>query len=277
MEPSLGQIMRLVVGAGVETFVATAGRALEEDRLPPADHRPWPLPREPWVMAQGWHNMLFAHWRVAPASLARFVPDGLTLDTRDGSAWLGITAFVVAGARVRGTPAIPGVSTFAEVNVRTYVTAENRPGVLFLSLDAASVAAVLGARAWFRLPYHVAAGQAVARDGWIAFESRRDHPGAPVGVFRARYRGGRRRRLPGGEPLARWLVERYCLYCSADGTLLRADVHHVPWPLEPAEAAIEENTLADGFGLTLEGPPLLYFSPGVDALVWPPRAVETRA
>src|SRR6266550_2335168 len=100
MDGSLGQLMRVVIGAGVETFVAAAGQALEHDALPPADHRPWALPREPWVMAQAWQNALFIHWPLPPATLRRFVPPGVALDTRDGTAWLGITAFVVSGARI---------------------------------------------------------------------------------------------------------------------------------------------------------------------------------
>jgi uncharacterized protein len=275
MAGSLGQLMRTVIGAGVETFVATAGRTLEENAPPPAAHRPWPLPREPWVMAQGWKNMLFAHWPVRPAALRRFVPRGVALHTYDGTAWLGITAFVVTDARIRGVPAVPGLSTFAEVNVRTYVTADDKPGVLFLSLDAASVAAVLGARAWFRLPYFMAAGQVERHGGWVHFSSRRDHPGVPAGRFSARYRASRTRRLPGGHELTRWLVERYCLYCAADDTLLRAEIHHEPWPIEAAEAVIQENTLADAAGVSIEDrKTLLHFSPGVDAVIWPPRVVE---
>jgi uncharacterized protein len=273
--PSLGQVMRTVIGAGVETFVATAGRTLEDSALQPATHRPWPPPREPWVMAQGWKNMLFAHWPVRPAALRRFVPRGVTLHTYEGTAWLGITAFVVADARIRGVPAVPGLSTFAEVNVRTYVIADDKPGVLFLSLDAASVAAVLGARAWFRLPYFMAAGQAERRAGWVHFTSRRDHPGVPAARFSARYRASDTRRLPGGAALTRWLVERYCLYCGADGALLRAEIHHEPWPIEPAEAVIEDNTLADAVGVSVEDrEALLHVSRGVDAVIWPPRVVE---
>jgi uncharacterized protein len=275
MDGALGQAMRTVIGAGVEMFAATAGRALESDTPPSADHRPWPLPDSPWVMAQAWQNALFAHWPLKPAALRRFVPPGVALDLFDGVAWLGITAFVVAGARIRGVPALPYVSTFAEVNVRTYVTRDDKPGVLFLSLDAASVAAVLGARAWFRLPYFCAAGEAEPRAGWRWFSSRRQHPGAVGARFSARYRGADRRRLPGGERLTRWLVERYCLYCGADGTLLRAEIHHAPWPIEPAEAEIADNTLGQAHGLGLDEPtPLLHFSPGVDAVIWPPRVVR---
>jgi uncharacterized protein YqjF (DUF2071 family) len=219
---------------------------------------------------------LFAHWPLPPTTLRRFLPAGLELDTFDGEAWLGITAFVVERARLRGAPAIPGFSTFAEVNVRTYAKAGNKPGVLFLSLDAASVAAVLGARAWFRLPYFFAAGEVESRAGWIRFSSRRDHPGVPPARFSARYRAAEGRRLPGGEALTRWLVERYCLYCGADGMLLRAEIHHVPWPIQPAEAIIEANTLGDALGLRLaERAPLLHFSPGVDAVIWPPREIDT--
>jgi len=278
VDASLGRVMRAVIGTGVETFVAAAGRALESDALPSADHRPWPLPAGPWVMAQAWQNALFAHWPLEPAALRRFVPAGVSLDLFDGAAWLGITAFVVAGARIRGVPALPVVSTFAEVNVRTYVTADDKPGVLFLSLDAASIAAVLGARAWFRLPYFSATGEAGRRGGWRWFTSRREHPGAVGARFSARYRATGRRRLPGGATLTRWLVERYCLYCGADGTLLRAEIHHAPWPVEPAEADIEENTLGDPLGLALDqAPRLLHFSSGVDAVIWPPRVLRTAA
>jgi len=275
MDAAVGQAMRAVIGASVETFVATAGRALEHDALPSADHRPWPLPSEPWVMAQAWQNALFAHWPLKPTALRRFLPPGVALDLFDGAAWLGITAFVVARARIRGVPALPGVSSFAEVNVRTYVTADDKPGVLFLSLDAASVAAVLGARAWFRLPYFSATGEAERRAGWQRFTARRDHPGAVGARFSARYRASGGGRLPGGAALTRWLVERSCLYCGADGTVLRAEIHHAPWPIEPAESVIEENTLGEAVGLTLDQPPpLLHFSSGVDAVIWPPRVIR---
>jgi uncharacterized protein len=276
MDSSLGQVMRTVIGAGVETFVATAGRALEHDALPPADHRPWPLPTGPWVMAQAWQNALFAHWPLAPGALRRFLPRGVALDLFDGAAWLGITAFIVSGARIRGVPALPGVSTFPEVNVRTYATVDEKPGVVFLSLDAASLAAVLGARAWFRLPYFFATGEAERREGWWRFTTRREHRGAVGARFSARYRASAGRQLPGGTALTRWLVERYCLYCGADRTLLRAEIHHAPWPIEPAEAVIDENTLGEALGLSLDPrPPLLHFASGVDAVIWPPRVVGT--
>jgi uncharacterized protein YqjF (DUF2071 family) len=137
---------------------------------------------------------------------------------------------------------------------------------------------VLGARAWFRLPYFVAAGEADSRDGWRRFTSRREHPGSVNARFTARYRPSGGRRLPGGAKLTRWLVERYCLYGAADRTLLRAEIHHAPWPIEPAEAIIQDNTLGEALGLSLDQPPaLLHYATGVDAVIWPPRVVSPGA
>src|SRR5882672_8440647 len=94
-------------------------------------HRPWPLPRGPWVMAQAWHDLLFAHWPISVERMRAAVPRGLELDTFDGRAWLGIVPFRMTGVRVRWTPSLPRISAFPELNVRTYVRCGDRPGVLF--------------------------------------------------------------------------------------------------------------------------------------------------
>ena len=72
------------------------------------DHRPWPLPAHPWVMGQTWHDLLFAHWPLAPHVLAPLIPRPLELDQRNGKAWLAITPFRIAGLRPRGAPRSPG-------------------------------------------------------------------------------------------------------------------------------------------------------------------------
>src|SRR5687768_2598911 len=113
--PSLARAVR-----GLASVVATAA---EIGRLPPADHRPWPPPAGPWVMKQTWTNLLFAHWPLPPRVLRPLVPAGLQLETFESQAWVGITPFVLTGLRPRSMPAVPGVSEFPEINVRTYVTA----------------------------------------------------------------------------------------------------------------------------------------------------------
>jgi uncharacterized protein YqjF (DUF2071 family) len=98
--------------------------------------------------------LLFAHWAVNPEALRPLIPEPLELDRREGQAWLGVTPFVVAGLRVRGTPPLPWLSRFPELNVRTYVDYGSRPGIYFFSLDAARLAAVAAARRAYRLPYY---------------------------------------------------------------------------------------------------------------------------
>ena len=118
-----------------------------------AQHRPWPVPRRPWVTRQACHDVLFAHWPVHPRALHKRIPPELELDTCDDFAWIGVVAFEITGARLRAVPLVPGVSRFLQVNVRTYVRGGGRPGVYFFSLDASSLAAVRAARWALRLPY----------------------------------------------------------------------------------------------------------------------------
>src|SRR5277367_1448035 len=119
-------------------------------------HRPWPLPQTQWVMTQRWNDLLFAHWPVPAAQLAKLVPGELAIDTFDGSAWVGIVPFWMDRIQIRGLPVIPGANRFPELNLRSYVREANTnvAGVYFFSLDAANPAAVLLARTFFRLPYY---------------------------------------------------------------------------------------------------------------------------
>src|SRR5258708_39761925 len=114
-------------------------------------------------MYQGWHDLLFAHWAWPGESVRALIPPELELDTFNGHAWVGVIPFWMSRVHVRGLPPIPTAGTFPELNVRTYVrgakrgtSTQEKPGVYFFSLDAASILAVLGARAWVGLPYFYA-------------------------------------------------------------------------------------------------------------------------
>lgn len=240
------------------------------------DHRPWPVPDRSWIMAMKWHHLLFAHWPVEAGALRPLIPPGLALDTFDGEAWLGIVPFVMHSIRPRGVPSVPGLSSFPEINVQTYVVAGGKPGVWFFSLDAASALAVALARARYHLPYFNAdMACTIAAGEDVMYGSMRTHPGACAAAFNARYR-------PTGEPalaepgtLDHWLTERYCLY-TADpgGGLLRMDVHHRPWPLRPARAEIAQNTMALAHGIDLPStPPLLHYTERLDIIAWGPEPV----
>jgi uncharacterized protein YqjF (DUF2071 family) len=272
---ALCRAAQAVAGRLVSTFAEIAGPRLEAERLPPAGHRPWPPPATPWVLAQRWESILFAHWAVPAERLRPRIPDGLDVDEIEGTAWVGVTPFLLSGARIRGLPAAPGFGTFGEVNVRTYVTAGDKPGVFFLSLDAASALAVLGARVWYGLPYFLAAID-VRRDGpRVTFTSRRKRPGVPPAELAVGYAPAGPVHPPRPQSLVWSLTERYCLYTvGAGGRLARAEVHHAPWPLQPADVTIERQTLTAALELPLpDRPDLAHFSVGVDAVAWPPAPV----
>lgn len=243
--------------------------------LAETSHRPWPLPARPWAMAMSWHDLLFAHWRVPAATLRPLVPPSLAIDEFDGSAWIGVVPFRMTGVRLRGTPALPGPGAFVELNVRTYVTDGARPGVWFFSLDAASRLAVRAARTWFHLPYFDAEMTCDADGDDVVHRSRRTHRGAPAAEFAARYgpSGPTFRAAPGS--LEHFLTERYCLYAAKrDGTLLRGDIHHAPWPLEPAHATFVTNGMTAASGVALpDAAPHLAFARRLDVVAWAPERV----
>ena len=232
-------------------------------------HRPWPLPERPWVMGQTWDDLLFAHWRAPADALRTLLPAGLELDLFEDEAWIGITPFAVTGLRARGLPPVPFVSSFLELNTRTYVSARGKPGIWFFSLDASSELAVEGARRGYKLPYFRATMRADWRQEWLSYESRRrDSRGEPA-AFAGRYRPNGEQIGPDPRSLAHFLTERYCLYAVDEGRLKRAEIHHRPWPLQPAEAVIEENTMPPGGVELLDEDPLLHFSARQDVVIWP--------
>jgi uncharacterized protein len=239
----------------VERFddAARQVRSLEE-----TEHRPYPLPEGRWAMGQTWGNLLFAHWRVPHEVLRPHVPERLELEEYDGSAWMGLTPFVITGLRARGVPPLPLLSSFRELNCRTYVRVGDRPGIWFFSLDASSRAAVATAQAVYRLPYRHA-----------RIETERDRFQADTdggGSFRARYHGVGVPAPAERATLEHFLVERYCLYAGRGD--VRADIHHAPWPLQRAEAEVEQRGIAP---VELEGDPLCHYSRRLDVLIWAPE------
>jgi uncharacterized protein len=256
-------------------------------------HRPWPIPPAPWIMAQSWHDLLFAHWPIDAArlrTLRPLIPAALEIDTFDGEAWIGVVPFRMSGVRLRGTPALPTLSAFPELNVRTYVKRDGKPGVWFFSLDAANAIAVSVARAWFHLPYFNARMCCESRNSWIEYTSERTHRSSaksPIQAkLRARYRptGEIFRAQPGS--LEHFLTERYSLYATdSKGQIKRGEIHHAPWQLQQAQAEFRENTMLQAaMESGASAPPstnnphhppepLLHFSSRQDVVVWHPQPI----
>ena len=242
---------------------------------------PRPLPSGRWQLTQRWNDLLFVHWPVAAAEIAPLLPEGLEPDLFQGSAWLGVVPFWLDRLKVRGLPALPGMRSFPDLNVRTYVRDENTgtPGMYFFSLDATNLLAVALAHTFFHLPYHWAEMSLDQRsEREFAFYSRRRFTAEPV-IFKARYRGlGPTSKLADARPgsLEFFLMERSSLFTrNRAGQAIRANLHHVPWPLEEAEAEIERNDLARSIGIELpETEPVLHYSRRLAVYVWPTELVR---
>ena len=233
------------------------------------EHRPWPLPRGPWVMLQTWHDLLFAHWPILPTMMRQLVPKELTLDQWNGSCWVGVVPFWMSGVRIRGCPPIPGASQFPVLNVRTYVTYGGKPGVYFFSLDAASPVAVWTARRFYHLPYYHARMETARLGEEVTYHSRRLESG---GEFRGAYEPAAPVQSRASGTIEHWLTERYCLYTVKAGRVHRGEIHHEPWPLQDARAEIAINNVATAAGLVLpETGPLLHFARKLEVLIWPLR------
>lgn len=186
---------------------------------------------------------LFVHWPIDPDDLRPHVPEQLTLETHDGRAWVSVLPFVLTNAGLRGTPRFARAA-FAELNVRTYVTHRDDPGLFFFSIDVGNpwIAETIGRTT--RLPVYAAQVQVSSDEDRVAFSSerRRSAPGNPA-RFVATYRsdGDVFTAEPG--TLAHWLTARRRFYAPVGNGVLAGEVAHEPWPLQPADVTVRENTM----------------------------------
>jgi uncharacterized protein len=239
-------------------------------------HRPYELPAGQWRMAQRWNDLLFAHWPIPVGDMARLLPAGLEVDTFDGHAWVGVVPFWMDQVRTRAVGerciTVPGTATFCELNLRTYVRSQTTGlrGVYFFSLDAASALAVIGARTLFHLPYFLASmHRQLESDGTVDYSSNRLLTRRQV-RFKARYRGLGAVATPSRTgTLEYFLTERYSLFTRHAGQVRVGHIHHLPWPLEAAEAEISINELPAAHGVALpDRPPVLHFARELHVYIW---------
>ena len=246
----------------------------------PSNHRLYPPPRAPWVMAMRWSELLFMHWPVDAEALRPHIPSMLDVDTFDGRAWLGIVPFTMSGVRARFTPALPGTRAFHELNVRTYVRHRDKSGVWFFSLDAANRLAVETARLTFNLAYFNAKMSLAERDGVIHYDSTRtDRRGQPARLD-CSYNATGEFATPEAGSLEAFLTRRYRLFASElpprePRRVWVGEIDHEPWQLATAECEVRYNTMCDASSIAtpIDEAHLVMARP-LHVRAWWPRRVE---
>jgi len=249
-------------------------------------------------MHQQWGKLLFMHWAIDPKLLRPLIPAQLSIDTFDGSAWVGEVPFTMWGIRASLLPPIPGTSAFHELNVRTYVHLNGVPGVWFFSLDAANSLAVWGARTFYHLPYFNADMHLTQKGNTIDYSSRRtddqtygeffaaEAAGIPGAANVERFRDRPRAELNAswniGEPLPQtspgsiefFLTERYCLYSLHRRRPYRSRIFHEPWPLRRATLNSRQSTMIQSLGIAeSQEDPLLHYAEEIEVEIWPLKKV----
>jgi uncharacterized protein len=244
------------------TVTPAPGLAPGRRRFIPDRPAPVRLP----VMFQNWYRISFLHWPCDPALLQARLPVGLEIDTFDQTGWVGLTPFHLMGLRPPFLPAMSYVSDFPEMNLRTYVRGPSGPGIWFFSLDAAAVAAALGARLTYGLPYYWSS-MTVRATGRSRIHYTSARAGAAADIT-----------VDVGEAIARpddlvlFLTERYRLYTRFLGRLVMAPVEHGPWPLHRAAIVGFQETVRQAANLPAGGdaPALVHYSPGVHVRIGAP-------
>lgn len=240
----------------------------ELDRLAPRGRPPGSS-----ILEQTWSDLLFMHWPINAQLMRPLIPAPLEIDLFEKHAWIGITPFTIGNQRIEGLPQIPGLSSFHEVNVRTYVHYRGVPGVWFFSLDASKFVPALAARLFYSLPYHKASIEfQTTAAGTMRFAARREN--AAKAELEVMWREGINLRSPDESSLAFFLAERYCLYSADQDHLYQTRIYHAPWQLRDAELINFRSTLFSAIGLPEAAtPPLLHFARKQNVEVWPSETV----
>ena len=224
-------------------------------------------------MTQRWNDLLFLHYSLDPELVRAKVPNVLTLDTYRQRAWVTVAPFWINHLRPPGVPSVPWFSNFNEINVRTYVSYDGKPGVYFFSLDASNLSAVWGARVFYRLPYWQASMKVSGKGKTtIKYDSKRQHGPKPAELKCSYGPASARTFHARPSSLEHFLTERYCLYTTTRKRLYRGDIHHLPWDLQDAQVEMQQNTMAQPTGLQLAPEAdIAFFARELKVLFWAPE------
>ena len=230
-----------------------------KDILNSNSHRPWELPANPWSYYQEWNDVLFLHYQVSLEELESFVPDGLELDLFVGKPWVSLVAFTMEKIRPRYIPSFAPISDFPEINVRTYVKANGKSGVYFLSIEAGKRLSCKLAKVLSGLPYRYSNIKRTGNGYECQNSFFRDN-------MQIQYKVGKD--IDSKTELDIWLTERYALFQDINKLLVSFDLHHKEWKINSIELR-NLNLQYERFGkLINNNPDRIHYSKGVKVLAW---------
>lgn len=242
-------------------YMHIASQLLEQ-----TDHRPWPLPKRPWVHYQEWKNVVFLHWEIPKEILEALIPREVQLDTFENKAYVSLVPFTMKNTRIRYLPSNSLVSDFHEINLRTYIKKDNKAGVYFINMEAGKWISALLARVMTGFPYRYSRINRTAE----TYQASNKHIYTHLDL---KYKV--QEQILKKSDLDRWLTERYCVYLTIHDALCYHEVHHQPWPLNRIE--ISELDLFYQFGkFRIDNKPTIaHYSPGINVIAWNREIIKT--
>lgn len=222
-------------------------------------NRQYPLPDRKWKYYQEWHNTVFFHWEVPPYLLEKYIPKGIELDTYNNMAWVSMVSFEVKSMRLRNLPAFPYISNFEEINIRTYVTRDEIPGIYLFSIETNKFIEVLFSRLFIGLPYQKCQ---IKRSGnHVQSENKTLNHLLDITI-------DKNTALVNKTGIDVWLTERHSLYEMCGSKICRFDIHHKEWDLRNPDVTIHDIMYEAGKYKISTYPDKIQYSEKIEVVLW---------
>lgn len=200
---------------------------------------------------QTWKNLLFQHFEIEDITmLEKYLPKNCSFDSFEGKYYLGLVSMHMTNVKHKATGNMIWFKHYNELNVRTYILHDNRPGVLFLSLDVDSLISIFGARVFYGLPYRVSKYEnkpnevTSLRNGEIQFQTQ--------------YKITSESKVYNEDTFAFWATQRYFFANKYLGVSFKGEISHEPWELCTASVENANLSVLDTYQVKTQHPDILF-------------------